>query len=73
MAESGENQSFDVLDDQELRSIVESSLEPLGTIKRVLIVHPDYSRHDYSHRLIPLIYDYLLSRGLETFDALNAG
>jgi nickel-dependent lactate racemase len=57
----------------ELRSILEAALAPLGSVRRVLLVHPDYSRNDFSDRVVPLVRDLLVARGLVTLDTLNAG
>ena len=41
--------------------------------RRVLLIHPDYSRNDYCPLLVPLLYDRLRAGGLERLDTLNAG
>jgi nickel-dependent lactate racemase len=41
--------------------------------RRILLIHPDYSRNDFCALLVPLLYDQLRDRGLERLDTLNAG
>ncbi|MFO0842948.1 MAG: lactate racemase domain-containing protein [Gemmataceae bacterium] len=43
-----------------------------GSFRRVLLIHPDYSRNDFSHLVAPLLHDLLRERGLERIDGLNA-
>src|SRR5262249_48594780 len=43
-----------------------------GRPRRVLLLHPDYSRNDFSHLVCPLLYEALSARGLERLDTLNA-
>ncbi|MFQ3593026.1 MAG: lactate racemase domain-containing protein [Gemmataceae bacterium] len=62
-----------MLSNDELRAKVQEALAPLGTVRRVLLVHPDYSRNDFSDRVVPLVRDQLVSQGLHTLDTLNAG
>jgi len=62
-----------MLSDDELRASVRTALAPLGRVRRVLLVHPDYSRQDFSDRVVPLVREQLLSQGLHTLDTLNAG
>lgn len=40
--------------------------------RRVLLIHPDYSRNDFTHLVAPLLHDLLAERGLERLDTLNA-
>ncbi len=58
---------------EQLRSILTSALAACGSrFRRVLLIHPDYSRNDFSHLVGPLLYDVLYDRGLEQLDGLNA-
>ena len=41
--------------------------------RRVLLIHPDYSRNDFCALLVPILYDQLRLHGLERLDTLNAG
>ena len=57
----------------ELASGVTGAIGELSGLRKVLVIHPDYSRNDYTHLLVPLLYQALLSQGLEQIDFLNAG
>ncbi len=61
------------LTDEQLEKIVKESLKDFNAIKRVLLIHPDYTRTDFSDKLVPLIYQELKSKGMEKIDSLNAG
>ncbi|MBA7705851.1 hypothetical protein ES703_114691 [subsurface metagenome] len=61
------------LTDEQLEKIVKESLKDFNAIKRVLLIHPDYTRTDFSDKLVPLIYQELKNRGMEKIDSLNAG
>ena len=60
------------LQDPELAAVIQRALAPHGTLGRVLLIHPDYSRHDFTDRLVPLTYRELESKGLRELDTLNA-
>src|SRR5262245_32641458 len=60
------------LSPDQLRAAVEAALSACGRARRVLLVHPDYSRNDFSHLVAPLVHDLLAARGLERLDTLNA-
>ena len=60
------------LDDTELAAVVRRALAPYGALERVLLIHPDYSRHDFTSRLVPLTYRELEHKGLRQLDTLNA-
>lgn len=57
----------------EIETVAKNTLAAYSTAKRVLLIHPDYSRHDYSHVLVPCIYRLLAEGGLVRLDTLNAG
>jgi len=61
------------LTEEQLETIVRESLKDFRLVKKVLLIHPDYTRTDFSHKLIPLIYRELKSKGMERIDSLNAG
>jgi nickel-dependent lactate racemase len=69
---SVENLNGELTDDQ-LEKIVKESLKDFSAIKRVLLIHPDYTRTDFSDKLVPLIYQELKNRGMKQIDFLNAG
>ncbi len=58
---------------KQLKEIVKESLKDFNAIKRVLLIHPDYTRTDFSDKLVLLIYQELKSKGMEKIDSLNAG
>jgi len=61
------------LTDRQLERIVKESLKDFKFTKKVLLIHPDYTRTDYSYRLVPLIYRELKRKGMKEIDSLNAG
>ena len=56
----------------DLQAVVRRTLSECAAVDRVLLIHPDYSRHDFSSVLIPLIYRELAARGMKRLDTLNA-
>jgi nickel-dependent lactate racemase len=60
------------LTDEQLEEIVKESLKNFSAVKRVLLIHPDYTRTDFTDKLVPLIYE-LKNKGMEQIDSLNAG
>ncbi len=60
------------LNRDELQQIVAGTIAGLPAVRKVLLLHPDYSRHDFSSTIVPMIYDALCDRGLERLDTLNA-
>jgi nickel-dependent lactate racemase len=61
------------LTDEQLEEIVKESLKNFSAVKRVLLIHPDYTRTDFTDKLVPLIYQELKNKGMEQIDSLNAG
>ena len=61
------------LTDEQLEGITKESLKDFSGVKRVLLIHPDYTRTDFTDKLVPLIYQELKSKGMEKIDSLNAG
>jgi len=61
------------LTDEELNEVVRKTLKDFKNVKKVLLIHPDYTRTDFSHRLVPLIYRELKNRGMKEIYSLNAG
>lgn len=58
---------------EQIAELVEQALEEHGSPKRVLVIHNDYSRNDFTHQIVPALYASLAARGLEKIDFLNAG
>ena len=61
------------LTNEQLDVIVKESLKDFKSLKKVLLIHPDYTRTDFSDKLVPLIYQELKNKGMEKIDSLNAG
>lgn len=61
------------LTDEQLEGIIKESLKDFSSVKKVLLIHPDYTRIDFSDKLVPLVYQELKSKGMEKIDSLNAG
>ena len=58
---------------EELSEVVSETLDVLPAIRTALVIHPDYSRHDFSDSLAPILYRELAQRGLKRLDTVNAG
>ena len=58
---------------EQLEEIVKESLKDFSSVKKVLLIHPDYTRTDFTNKLIPFIYQELKNKGMEQIDSLNAG
>ena len=61
------------LTDEQLEEIVKEGLKDFCSVKKVLLIHPDYTRTDFTDKLIPLIYQELKNKGMTKIDSLNAG
>jgi len=61
------------LTNEQLEEIVKESLKNFSSVKKVLLIHPDYTRTDFTSKLIPFIYQELKNEGIEQIDSLNAG
>jgi nickel-dependent lactate racemase len=61
------------LTNEQLEEIVKESLKDFSSVKKVLLIHPDYTRTDFTSKLIPFIYQELKNEGIEQIDSLNAG
>ena len=61
------------LTEEQLEEIVKESLKDFKSVKKVLLIHPDYTRTDFTDKLIPLIYQELINEGTKQIDCLNAG
>lgn len=57
----------------DLGELIRKSLAPYSGLSRVLLIHADYSRHDYSDLVAPALYESLSEKGLKRLDTLNAG
>ena len=61
------------LTNEQLEKVVKESLKDFSSVKKVLLIHPDYTRTDFTDRLVPLIYQELKNKGMSQIDSLNAG
>jgi nickel-dependent lactate racemase len=61
------------LTEEQLKEIVKESLKDFSSVKKVLLIHPDYTRTDFTDKLIPLIYQELKNKGMTQIDSLDAG
>jgi nickel-dependent lactate racemase len=61
------------LTDEQLEEIVKEGLKDFSSVKKVLLIHPDYTRTDFTDKLIPFIYKELKNKGMSQIDSLNAG
>jgi len=61
------------LTDEQLEEIVREGLKDFCSVKKVLLIHPDYTRTDFADKLIPFIYKELVNKGMSQIDSLNAG
>ena len=61
------------LTEEQLEEIVKESLKDFNAVKKVLLIHPDYTRTDFTDKLISPIYQELKNKGLKQIDSLNAG
>jgi nickel-dependent lactate racemase len=59
--------------DEQLEEIVREGLKDFCSVKKVLLIHPDYTRTDFADKLIPFIYKELVNKGMSQIDSLNAG
>ncbi len=58
---------------EQLREELNDVLAEQSQVRSVLLIHPDYSRNDFTHVLTPMLYEALAAKGLERLDTLNAG
>ena len=61
------------LTEEQLKEIIKESLKDSSSVKKVLLIHPDYTRTDFTDKLIPFIYRELKNKGMTQIDSLNAG
>ncbi|MEN3008506.1 lactate racemase domain-containing protein [Pseudothermotoga sp.] len=59
------------LDQDGMKRLVEETL-PDRDLQKVLLIHPDYTRVDFSSTLVPIIHRELKKKGLKTLHTLNA-
>lgn len=57
----------------QLEDLVRDTFKDFNNVKKVLLIHPDYSRVDFTDRLVPIIYRELKKKKMVQIDSLNAG
>src|SRR5262249_53433744 len=60
------------LSPEQIREALRDAVAACGRPRRVLVIHPDYSRNDFTHLIVPVLHDLLRERGLERLDTLTA-
>ncbi len=66
-------ESFNGISDRELNEFLSRVVEKIGCFKKILVVHPDYTRVDFTNKIVPFIASRLGENGAERIDFLNAG
>ncbi len=61
------------LTDIQLEDMVRETLKDFPQVKKVLLIHPDYTRVDFTDKLVPMIYQELKKKQMTRIDGLNAG
>jgi len=61
------------LTDIQLENMVRETLKDFSSAKKVLLIHPDYTRIDFTDKLVPMIYRELKKKQMTRIDGLNAG
>ena len=64
--------SADGLDVSTLTAIIHQALDVVQPGERVLAIIPDKTRDDNTHLLFPIANEFLIKRGVTSFDALVA-
>jgi len=60
------------LSEEEIKAAVVEAIEKFGRVERVLVLHPDYTRIDFTHLIFPTLLEELKSKGLKECHTLNA-
>ena len=61
------------LSDKDLNAFLYDILNKIKGVKKILIVHPDYTRVDFTDKIVTRIVENLKANGTNKFDFLNAG
>ena len=61
-----------VLNEEDIEELLDQLLQDVGKVKRVLLIHPDYTRHDFTDMIVPKLLRMLRGKGLKEFHTLNA-
>lgn len=60
------------LSEEKLNTFLASILDTLGDAKKILVIHPDYTRTDFTDKIVPLVVEKLRKAGVKKIDFLNA-
>lgn len=60
------------LEDQEIRACVDQTLEKYAELRKILVVHPDYTRDDFTDKIVPWLLKKVKRRGAKECHMLNA-
>jgi len=63
---------FDSISAEEIRNLLYKSFKGIGKVEKALLIHPDYTRVDFSHIIVPSLLKILKEKGLREFHTLNA-
>lgn len=61
-----------VLNEEDIEELLDRLLQDVGKVKKVLLIHPDYTRHDFTVMIVPRLLEMLRRKGLKEFHTLNA-
>jgi len=61
------------LTEEQIEDMVRETLKDFSRVRKVLLIHPDYTRNDFTDRLVPIIYRELKKKQMTRIDGLNAG
>ncbi|MDD5623080.1 MAG: lactate racemase domain-containing protein [Actinomycetota bacterium] len=61
------------LSDRDLKTFLFNVLNKIKNAGKVLIVHTDYTRVDFTDKIVPILLENLKKSGTKRFDFLNAG
>ncbi|MCL5073369.1 MAG: lactate racemase domain-containing protein, partial [Actinobacteria bacterium] len=59
--------------EEDLSTFLSSILSKIKNAEKALIIHPDYTRVDFTDKIVPMMLKNLKANGTEKFDFLNAG
>ena len=61
------------LSDKDLNTFLSFVLNKIEDTKKILVIHPDYTRVDFTDKIVSILLENLKARCTEKFDFLNAG
>ncbi len=66
-------ENFNGISDRKLNEFLSGVVKRMTGFKKILIIHPDYTRIDFTHKIVPFMVSELKESGVEKIDFLNAG